>query len=50
MTFSDQYPYKPPGFRFRIPIFHPNIYADGKLCISILRGICSFSLTQNETS
>lgn len=36
MTFSDQYPYKPPGFRFRIPIFHPNIYADGKLCISIL--------------
>ena len=36
MTFSDNYPYTPPTFKFIRPIFHPNIYADGKVCISIL--------------
>ncbi|KAM7204133.1 Ubiquitin-conjugating enzyme/RWD-like protein [Rhypophila sp. PSN 637] len=36
MTFSNEYPYQPPKFRFLIPIMHPNIYADGQLCISIL--------------
>jgi len=36
MTFSDQYPYAPPTFRFLIPLYHPNIYPDGNLCISIL--------------
>jgi len=36
MTFSDEYPYQPPKFRFLIPITHPNIYPDGQLCISIL--------------
>ncbi|KAK3325418.1 ubiquitin-conjugating enzyme/RWD-like protein [Apodospora peruviana] len=36
MTFTDDYPYQPPKFRFLIPINHPNIYPDGQLCISIL--------------
>lgn len=36
MTFTDQYPYAPPTFKFITPIYHPNVYADGKLCISIL--------------
>ncbi|KAJ5689189.1 hypothetical protein N7462_003581 [Penicillium macrosclerotiorum] len=36
MTFPQNYPYAPPKFRFVRPLFHPNIYADGKLCISIL--------------
>ena len=36
MTFSEEYPYQPPGFRFLIPIYHPNVYPDGRLCISIL--------------
>ncbi len=36
MTFSDNYPYDPPTFKFKRPIFHPNIYPDGKVCISIL--------------
>jgi len=36
MTFSDNYPYTPPTFKFTRPIFHPNIYTDGKVCISIL--------------
>lgn len=30
------YPMSPPQFRFTRPLFHPNIYKDGKLCISIL--------------
>jgi ubiquitin-conjugating enzyme E2 R len=36
MTFTDTYPYAPPTFKFLRPIYHPNIYPDGKLCISIL--------------
>ncbi|KAK8213546.1 Ubiquitin-conjugating enzyme subunit [Zalaria obscura] len=36
MTFPRDYPFRPPEFRFLRPLFHPNIYPDGKLCISIL--------------
>ena len=36
MTFTDTYPFSPPTFKFLRPIYHPNIYADGNLCISIL--------------
>ncbi|KAK3169386.1 hypothetical protein OEA41_008769 [Lepraria neglecta] len=36
MTFPENYPYAPPTFQFTRPLYHPNIYADGKLCISIL--------------
>jgi len=36
MIFPRDYPYKPPEFRFMRPLFHPNIYEDGRLCISIL--------------
>lgn len=37
MTFPRDYPYRPPTFRFAKPVInHPNIYPDGKLCISIL--------------
>ena len=36
MIFPDDYPYAPPKFRFLVPIYHPNIYPDGALCISIL--------------
>ncbi|CRG87681.1 ubiquitin-conjugating enzyme E2 R [Talaromyces islandicus] len=36
MEFPSNYPYSPPEFRFTRPIWHPNIYTDGKLCISIL--------------
>lgn len=36
MTFTDKYPFSPPTFRFIRPIYHPNIYPDGRLCISIL--------------
>uniref|UniRef100_A0A8H7K7R5 Ubiquitin-conjugating enzyme E2 2 n=1 Tax=Bionectria ochroleuca TaxID=29856 RepID=A0A8H7K7R5_BIOOC len=37
MRFPNDYPYQPPTFRFTTrDIFHPNIYPDGNLCISIL--------------
>ncbi|PYH70016.1 putative ubiquitin conjugating enzyme (UbcC) [Aspergillus vadensis CBS 113365] len=36
MKFPSNYPYSPPEFRFVRPLYHPNIYKDGKLCISIL--------------
>ncbi|KAL4872525.1 hypothetical protein BDV12DRAFT_161746 [Aspergillus spectabilis] len=36
MKFPSNYPYSPPEFRFFRPLYHPNIYKDGKLCISIL--------------
>lgn len=36
MRFPQEYPFKPPSFRFTPPIYHPNVYKDGKLCISIL--------------
>jgi len=36
MTFPKNYPYSPPDFKFLRSLYHPNIYKDGKLCISIL--------------
>lgn len=36
MKFPKRYPYEPPEFKFSRPLWHPNIYKDGKLCISIL--------------
>lgn len=36
MTFPKNYPYEPPTFTFARPLWHPNVYTDGRLCISIL--------------
>lgn len=36
MNFPQDYPYSPPTFRFTPAIYHPNVYSDGLLCISIL--------------
>ncbi|KAF9733561.1 hypothetical protein PMIN06_002800 [Paraphaeosphaeria minitans] len=36
LTFPKTYPYQPPDFQFIRPLYHPNIYPNGKLCISIL--------------
>ncbi|KAJ3222765.1 Ubiquitin-conjugating enzyme E2 G2 [Chytriomyces hyalinus] len=36
MTFPTDYPLSPPTMKFTPPLFHPNIYADGRVCISIL--------------
>ena len=34
--FPDNYPYSPPEMKFITAMWHPNIYPDGKVCISIL--------------
>ncbi|KAN0063022.1 ubiquitin conjugating enzyme Ubc7/UbcP3 [Thecaphora frezii] len=36
LSFPPSYPLEPPTMRFDPPIFHPNVYADGLVCISIL--------------
>ena len=36
LTFPLDYPNSPPQMKFTSPMFHPNIYPDGRVCISIL--------------
>lgn len=36
ISFPRNYPFSPPDFRFERPLWHPNVYPDGRLCISIL--------------
>ena len=36
LSFPPTYPLAPPTMRFRTPIFHPNVYPSGEVCISIL--------------
>ncbi|KAG6402159.1 hypothetical protein SASPL_139034 [Salvia splendens] len=36
MSFPSDYPNSPPTVRFTSEVWHPNVYADGKVCISIL--------------
>ena len=36
MKFPLDYPYSPPSIRFITKVWHPNVYENGDLCISIL--------------
>jgi ubiquitin-protein ligase len=36
INFPKEYPLKPPVIKFTSKLFHPNVYIDGKVCISIL--------------
>ena len=36
LTFPDDYPNSPPQMKFTTKMWHPNIYQDGRVCISIL--------------
>ena len=36
MDFPSEYPSKPPICKFVPPLYHPNIYPSGKICLSIL--------------
>ncbi|GAB1599787.1 ubiquitin-conjugating enzyme E2 G2-like [Argonauta hians] len=36
LMFPPDYPLSPPKMKFNSEIFHPNIYVDGRVCISIL--------------
>ena len=37
ISFSEDYPNKSPLVRFASQMFHPNIYADGQICLDILQ-------------
>ena len=36
LSFPHDYPLSPPKMKFVTDLFHPNIYPDGRVCISIL--------------
>ena len=38
LQFTEEYPHKPPEVRFMSKLFHPNVYADGSICLDILQG------------
>ena len=37
ITFTDEYPYKPPQIYFKTPIYHCNISKKGGICLDILK-------------
>jgi len=37
MVFTEEYPNKPPLVKFTSAMFHPNVYADGSICLDILQ-------------
>eukprot|EP00170_Pyropia_yezoensis_P004117 contig_16994_g4128 len=47
LTFSEQYPEKPPRVRFTCQMFHPNVYSDGTLCLDIIQDRWSPIFTVN---
>ena len=36
LAFSEDFPAKPPSCKFSPPLFHPNVFPSGKVCLSIL--------------
>eukprot|EP01033_Poteriospumella_lacustris_P008784 gene8786-6320_t len=50
LDFPADFPNSPPVMTFKTPIWHPNVYEDGRVCISILHPPGEDQFNQQETS
>ncbi|KAK2955870.1 putative Ubiquitin-conjugating enzyme E2-17 kDa [Blattamonas nauphoetae] len=37
LSFSEQYPDKPPSVKFLCEVFHPNVFPNGQICLDIIQ-------------
>ncbi|PAV57481.1 hypothetical protein WR25_26894 [Diploscapter pachys] len=48
LEFTEEYPNKPPTVKFISKMFHPNVYADGSICLDILQSWLNFGENEGD--